>query len=54
MICIDSHNSHALSDNYECTPEMINSFFLSGTEDNLTEIVATSERKFRVCSLLTA
>lgn len=30
--CIDSHNPNALSNNYEWTPEMINSFFLSGTE----------------------
>ena len=31
--CIEAHDSHALSDNYECTPKMINSFFLSGTEE---------------------
>lgn len=30
--CIDSHNSNTLSNNYEWAPEMINSFFLSGTE----------------------
>lgn len=43
--CIDSHDSHALSDNYECTPEMINSFFLSGTEEKtLSSKTLTGEK----------